>query len=183
MLLYRVCDHLPSANPGAAGHPLYVYPAQGSGLWDNPHLYLARYLARNPEAAVAEAFGTLRVWTPAMLHAPGLPGSEKLIVTFSFDTETHPLLDLDDARELVQRSLRPTQVVIRDRPFTQSVAASVFAEGRWAGLGWWSFYRPEWPVAVLWDETTLGVLHMEEIVNHPALEQAAARLHKVRDGI
>ncbi len=184
MLLYRVFPHLAEAQQAVPGHPLFVEVGhQGKGRWDNPTHYTLLYLSASAEAAVGETFGNLARWSPAMLTSPQLPGSVKSLGTFELDEEAHPVLDLDDARELAQRSLRPTHVVIRNRPRTQQIAADIFSEGRWAGVGWWSYHRPQWTVVALWDASGLTLRRVENLRGHPALDAAARTLSKPRRGI
>lgn len=183
MLLYRVFPYLPSAAPGQPGHPLYIHPRQGVSRWDNPHLYLVLYLATTPEGAIGEALGNLTVWTPAMLVFPGVPGSARMLGVYRIDETAHPLLDLDDAKELVGRSLRPTHVVIRNRPRTQQIAADIYNETKWAGIQWWSFHTPQWVVTALWDTADLVFDHVEDLAGNVALDDAASALAKARSGI
>jgi hypothetical protein len=183
VLLYRVFPYLTGAAEGEPGHPLYVYPAQGKGRWDNRSLYLCRYLATSPEAAIGETFGNLATWSTAMLEFPALPGSERRLGVYRLDEEAHPLLDLDDSQVLVDRSIRPTHVVIRNRPRTQGIAARIYEEDRWAGIQWWSYHCPEWTVACLWEEDNLTVQAVESIAGHPALNDAATVLAKPRSDI
>ena len=183
MLVYRVFPHLPTAKAGEPGHPLHLHPVQGKGRWDNPTLYLVRYLALSPEAAIGETFGDLQTWSPAMLAFPSLPGAQRRLGTYRFDETASPLLDLDDAEVLARRHLRPTQVVIKNLPRTQQVAADIFAEGRWAGIQWWSYQRPQWTVAALWASVGVTCDDVADIAGHPALEDAARRLAKHRRAI
>ena len=87
-------------------------------------------------------------------------------------------LDLDDAGVLVERSLRPTDVVIRNRPRTQQIARAVHAGGGWAGLSWWSMHRPQWTLHVLWDHRALVVEGVEPLPGHPGLLDAGRLLAK-----
>lgn len=183
MLLYRVFPYAERAGPDQPGHPLYAYPKQGAGRWDNPDRYLARYLSTSPEAAVGEAFAHLSTWTPAMLVVPALPDAQRRIGVFRFDEATNPLLDLDDAGALYERHLRPTDIVVRNRPRTQKIAAAIFDEGRWAGVKWWSYHRPQWTVVALWVADRLSVHGVEDITGHAALDEAATGLAKARRGI
>lgn len=178
MLVYRVFPHLPGARADEPGHPLYVHHPQGKGRWDNPSLYQARYLATSPQAAVGEAFANLSTWSPAMLAAPLLPRSVRRLGTYRFDETANPVLDLDDARALLDRHLRPTDVVVRNRPRTQAIAERIFNEGRWAGIGWWSYHRPQWALVALWSTVTLSLERTEDLGGHPALSEAAAALAK-----
>jgi hypothetical protein len=180
VLLYRVFPHLSTAGEGEPGHALYTPPIQGAGRWDNPSLYLCRYLATSPEAAVGEAFGNLATWSVAMLASPSLPGAQRSLGTYRLDEETNPFLDLDDARVLVERSIRPTHIVIRNLPRTQRIAADIYDENGWAGLQWWSYHRPQWTLVALWEVGDLSVERVEPILGHPALADAAAALDKDR---
>ena len=182
MLLYRVFPYLGGAVAGQPGHALYSRSVQGSGRWDNPALYLCRYLATSPEAAIGEAFGSLATWNPGMLLEPTLPGAERHLGVYRLDEEVNPLLDLDDPQVLVERAIRPTHVVVRNRPRTQGIAARIYHEGRWAGIQWWSFYRPQWTPVALWGPD-LTVETIEPIAGHPALADAADVLGKIRTEI
>jgi hypothetical protein len=183
MLLYRVFPYLVRAALGQPGHPLYLYPSQGKGRWDNPSLYRSRYLATSPEAAVGETFGNLLSWTPGMLAAPGVPGSERRLGIYRLDEENNPLIDLDDPQVLAARGIRPTHVVVRNRPRTQRIAADIFYEGRWSGIQWWSYHRPQWTLVALWEADNLTVLGVEPLPGHPAVDDAALLLAKLRAGI
>jgi hypothetical protein len=181
MLLYRVAPYLPSAATAAdPGHTLYVHPHQGNGRWDNPHLYLAMYVASEPTSAVGESFANRSRWDRSMLPFPAVPGSERSLITYYLDEETHPLLNLDDPKALLDRNLVPSEVVIRNRPHTQDIAAAIYGEGRWSGISWWSLHRPQWRVHVLWDHQ-LTVQRIESLVGHPGLLDAAATLDKELD--
>jgi hypothetical protein len=183
VLLYRVFPHVEGVGPDQPGHALYVYPKQGAGRWDNPTRYLTRYLSVSPEGSVGEAFAQLSTWTLPMLTVPTLPTAQRRIAVYHFDETTYPLLDLDDASVLYERHLRPTDVVIRNRPKTQKVAADIFDEGRWAGIRWWSYHRPQWPAIALWATDNLTVHSVEDIPGSAALNEAAASLAKARRGI
>lgn len=183
MLVYRVFPHDPAARRAdQPGHPLYVHPDQGLGRLDNPGRYRARYLALDPAAAVAEAFGNLTIWQPSMLRFPQLPGATRALGVYRLDEEGQPLLDLDNARNLLDRGLRPTQVISGDRPATQAWARRIYEEGRWAGVRWWSFHRPHWTVIGLWAEDALEVVDIHVISGHPALVDAARSLGKILRG-
>jgi hypothetical protein len=183
VLLYRVFPYLDDAPTGRPGHPLYVNPAQGRGRWDNPSLYRCRYLAITPEAAVGETFGNLLKWSPAMLVAPALTGCQRQLGIYRLDEEANPLLDLDDPHVLAERGIRPTHVVIRNRPRTQQIAARIYHEGKWSGIQWWSYHRPQWTLVVIWEADNLTVEAVEPLAGHPALKDAALALAKPRDQI
>ena len=75
-----------------ADHRLYLHPVQGKGRWDNPALYLTRYMATRPEAAVGESFADLSTRSPSMLAVPSLPGSVRRLGTYRLDETTNPRL-------------------------------------------------------------------------------------------
>jgi len=153
MLLHRVFLHDPSAAPGQSGHATYLHKPQGAIRWDNPSLYDAWYLAAAAEGAVGETFGNLATWSTDMLEHP--TGLQRAIATFSTPDDLS-LFDFDDAGNLQRVGMRPSQVVIRNKAFTQGKAAALFAETqddgdrRWAGVSWWSFHRPTWRNVMLW---------------------------------
>ena len=168
---------LATAKDGEPGHPLYVSPRQTAGRLDNPDLYRVLYLAASPSAAVAEAFGSFELWTPAMFgELPTLPGSRRALATYEIPTEI-PILDLNDAKALVEWSLRPSEVVSRDRGLTQGWARRIFGSGHFAGVRWWSFYNPDWISLGLWDYTLIKVTAVDPLVSgSPAFEEARLTL-------
>ncbi len=178
MLLYRVFPYLPGAEPGEPGHPLFLQPFQGTGRWDNPRSYLAAYLSSSPSGAIGETFAHLSTWRRPMLRVPTLAGAERRLGTYLLDEEVHPLLDLDDAKALLARGIRPTEVVIRNRPRTQQLAAAVFAEGVWAGLNWWSMHRPQWTLQALWAVDALVLHSVDPLPGHPGTLDAGRLLGK-----
>lgn len=178
MQLYRVFPHVPRARPGQAGHGLHVHPDQTKNRWDNADLYRAGYFATSPEGAVAEVFANVGAWGAAMLPFPALDGATRALGRYRFDEEAHPLLDLDDARTLLDRGLRPSRVVWRNRPATQAIARAIHGEGRWSGVTWWSIHRPQWTLVCLWALDALRLEAVEPLAGHPALVEAADRLSK-----
>jgi len=93
------------------------------------------------------------------------------------DAEEAEVLDLDDARELVRRSLRPSAVVTRERTVTQRWALAAFQEKRWAGVRWWSYYDPRWGSFGLWHSSKLRAMQVTPLTaDHPALIEAATVL-------
>ena len=149
MLLYRVFNHVPGAPPGSPGHPSYVHRPQTKGRWDNPSLYDSWYLSTSPEGAIAETFGNFEFWANAMFVRAYLPAGRMTLGIFEAPDDMG-ICDLDDANNLLHLGMKPSQVVTRNLPYTQARAADAFAEGRWAGLGWWSFHRPFWSNRMLW---------------------------------
>jgi hypothetical protein len=170
VLLYRVFPY-----------PLFIWPKQGTGRWDNPALYLALYVASSPTGAIGEMFAANTPWEPSMLELDYMPGAERALVTFRLDEDKHPLLDLDDAPTLARLGIKPTDVVIRNRPKTQGIARKVYEDGGYAGLSWWSTHRPQWTLHVLWNPTGLEIDKVEPIAGHPGLLDAAGRLYKAVD--
>ena len=181
MQVYRVFPHDPAAGPDEPGHPLHVHPDQGTGQWDNPDRYGAVYVAASAEGAIGETFAHLSRWTPTMLPVPTVRNGVRALGVYRIEEEVTPLLDLDDARTLLDRGLRPTDVVIRNRPRTQQIALRVHGEARWAGLSWWSMHRPQWTLYVLWRPTALVVVAVEPLVGHPSLLAAGTLLGKELD--
>lgn len=157
MLLYRVFPHDPAAASGASGHATYLHKPQGGSRWDNPALYDAWYLSQAAEGAAGETFGNLASWSADMLEHPS--GLHRALATFSV-VDDLSIFDFDDATNLKRLGMRPTQVVIRNKSFTQAKAADLFAETesdgsrRWAGVSWWSYHRPSWRNVMLWGTST-----------------------------
>lgn len=176
--LYRVFPWVSRARAGEPGGPLYVSPVQGAGRIDNPERYATLYASDSPAGAVAEAFGNHAIWTPQLLAGPlGVPTSTRALA--AFDAGGIDLLDLDDPRELVERRLRPSEVVSRDRARTQAWALRVYEEGRFAGVRWWSRLDPRWGAVGAWDLRSLRVLGVTPLTpEHPALREAASALNR-----
>lgn len=188
MIVYRVFPRHPSAAPGEPGHPDFLYRPQGRGRLDNPGHYDLWYFAVVPECAIGEVFGDLSEWVGDMFHVPYLPGSRRALGRFEIPDDLS-VLDLDDANALLVRGLRPTQVVARNRATTQGWALRIFEESnddgsrKWAGVRWWSFQRPQWPVLGMWvapGETSahriVGVDRLD--LTHPSIVDAARTLAK-----
>ena len=107
---------------------------------------------------------------------PTLPGSRRALATYEIPTEI-PILDLNDAKALVEWSLRPSEVVSRDRGLTQGWARRIFGSGHFAGVRWWSFYNPDWISLGLWDYTLIKVTAVDPLVSgSPAFEEARLTL-------
>ncbi len=186
MLLYRIFFHRPGVRVGAPGHATYLYTPQLKGRWDNADLYRSWYLSTSPEGAAGETFGNLPVWTSDMFDVP--TGFRRALATFSVP-EDLPLFSLDDAANLLRLNMRPSQVVTRNAPYTQKVAARLFAERSadgdrsWAGLTWWSYHRPNWTNVFLWSAegapAQLTLQTVEELtIETPAIRDAAAALSR-----
>ncbi len=177
MLLYRIFPYVPSARKGEAGHPLYVHPDQGKGRWDNPSWYLAFYLAQEPTSAVGEVFAHISVWRKEMFAFPQIPGADRALGVYQLADDL-PYVDLDDAQTLVERKMRPSQVVERNRPYSQGKALEIYQEKKWNGIRWWSFHRPQWRVWCLWDIDPECEAVQSLDVTHVAVRDAANTLAK-----
>jgi hypothetical protein len=177
MLLYRTFPHLGSARAGQPGHPLYVHPNQGQGRWDNPAWYLALHMTQEPTSAVVEVFADLPDWSEDMFAFPEIAGARRALGVYRVADDL-PYVDLDDAATLVARGMRPSQVVARNRPYTQAKALEIHQERRWSGLRWWSFHHPDWRVWCLWDIKPVCEEVQELDLDHPAVQDAATALAK-----
>lgn len=172
---FRVFPWLSDARPGEPGHPLYVSPRQGAGRVDNPEHYLTLYASDAPAGAVAEAFGNHAIWTDQLLEGPpGLPGSRRALAAVTAPTE---ILDLDDPTALLERGLRPSQIVTRELAISQAWALGIYREGRWGGVRWWSRHDAAWSAAGIWDRGGIEVDTVEELsADHSVLVEAAEAL-------
>ena len=141
------------------------------------------YLSAEAGGAVGEVFADLGRWSPEMFDVPFLPGGERALGVYEIPDETS-LLDLDDAKHLLDRGLRPTQVIERNRPATQAWVLKIFderdADGsrRWRGVRWWSYHRPQWRILGLWGVTPSNVAVEPLELGHPAVHDAARALSK-----
>jgi hypothetical protein len=177
VLLYRVFPYLPSAKKGEPGHPLYVHPGQGKGRWDNPAWYLAWYMAQEPTSAVGEVFANVATWREEMFAFPQIPGAQRALGVYGLADDL-PYVDLDDAQTLVERKMRPSQVVERNRPYTQGKALEIYQEKNWNAIRWWSSHRPQWRVWCLWDIGPACEDVQDLDVSHVAVRDAASTLAK-----
>ncbi|MBD7994652.1 RES family NAD+ phosphorylase [Arthrobacter sp. Sa2CUA1] len=156
MLAYRIFPYLPRAQPGEPGHPLYLHKPQSGGRLDNPGSYDLWYLAMTPAGAVAEVFGDQNQWTADMFDVPYLRGSRRALATLEIPDSIN-LLDLDNAQNLVDLRIKPSEVVTRNRAASQAWALRVFNQRntagaqQWAGVKWWSFHRPHWEIIGIWE--------------------------------
>ena len=98
-------------------------------------------------------------------------------------SDSCPLLDLDDANNLVERSLRPSQVVTLNRGITQQWALRIWNElgssrHRWDGIRWWSRHSSDWPVVALWTGAPKCVDTEDLSTRHKAVVEAAGVLNR-----
>jgi RES domain len=177
--LYRVFPWLEDAPAGEPGHPLYVAHPQGHGRIDNPEHYLTLYASDRREGAIGEAFGNHAMWTRDLLDGPpALPGSRRALATY--DAPRAEIIDLDDPQVLVERELRPSGVVTRDRRRTQTWALDVYREQTWDGVRWWSFHDPDWGSFGLWNRDALEVASVDALSEEVELvQEVASRMYRV----
>ncbi|MHB1534881.1 MAG: RES domain-containing protein [Acidimicrobiales bacterium] len=154
--------------------------SSGQHRIDNLDRYDTLYVSATAPGAVAERFGAFREWGDWLLEHPR--SFDARLVTFDLPDE-RPLLDLDDAHHLVERSLRPSRVVTRDRQVTQTWAVAAHDESRWAGISWWSYYNPDWASGGLWCKPGEGIIAGLDLVGveslgagHPAVIEAGRAL-------
>lgn len=151
MDLYRVFSWDGKSAGREPGGPLFVArDRQGSGRHDAPARYGAWYCARDAVAAVAESIQYFRGSVLATTDFQQPSGGTKALARLWLDDET-AIVDLDDARELVARKVRPSHVATRRRPVTQRLALALFEEGI-AGFRWWSTLEAEWTNVTLFHE-------------------------------
>jgi hypothetical protein len=177
VLLYRIFPYLSSAKKGDPGHPLYLHPGQGKGRWDNPDWYLAWYMAHDPTSAVGEVFANVDTWRDEMFPFPQILGAQRALGVYQLADDL-PYVDFDDAQTLVDRRMRPSQVIERNRPYTQGKALEVYREKKWNGIRWWSFHQPQWRVWCLWDIDPQCQDIQDLDVTHLAVRDAASTLSK-----
>lgn len=174
--MYRIFPPLPAAGPAEAGGPLYVPRIhQGRGRHDNPQAYGALYLSRTAVASIAELLVPLRTQPLVSRHltAEGFPYA---LATID-DSRLGDLLDLDDPRNLLARSWRPSGVATWDRELTQPIALTVYQEGV-AGFEWWSTVEASWINLTLFEDRVTDSLSLAEepeplTLDHPAVREAA----------
>jgi hypothetical protein len=175
-----------------AGHPLFVpLDQQGRGRFDNPGRYAALYLARSPEAAVGETYGAWPVWSGSMFGRPK-DALVRVLATVELPDDA-PLTDLDDAGTLLDLGLKPSDVVRRNPDLTQEIALKLWvgrAGTQTHGLCWWSYWRVEWRLAMLWSDGLASDewfphLSVEDLVpltvDHDAVQVAAEVLPRHLD--
>ena len=175
-MLFRAFPSAPTEDPTELGGPLYVPRIdQGGGRHDNPGVYGALYLSRDPVSAVAEL---LRDYAGRPLRDRDLivEGGRRHLARID-DDAVHDLVDLDDPRVLAHRRLRPSGVATRRRTATQRTALSLFGDGV-AGFEWWSTIEASWINVTLFAERCADRLRVEEdpeplTLDHPTVRDAA----------
>ena len=181
MLGYRVFPSIRGVRSTQPGHALHV-GRQGAGRWDNPELYVARYLATDPTTAVIETFAGLAWWTATMFAAPALPSGAYRLAAIRLPDDLR-IADLDDPAMLVALGERPTGVMSADRRHTQELAARIHAAGKHDGIGWWSTWPEHRALLAVW-RGDAKVDHVEDLdLDHEAVIAAAGVLAKpIRSG-
>ncbi|WP_168914707.1 RES family NAD+ phosphorylase [Microcella flavibacter] len=182
MLFYRVFIHDAGAAPGKPGHAQYLHRPQTKGRWDNPSLYESWYLSTSPEGAIGETFGNLDYWTKDMFTRPYMPSGRMALGVFEIPDDL-AVCDLDNPRNLDHYGMRASEVVKRNLPYTQEKAREIFSDGRWAGIGWWSYHRPIWSNRLIWGTTAapapMTLVDVERLeLSHRALISARESLAK-----
>ena len=164
-------------------HPLFIpVDRQGQGRFDNPHLYAALYVSTTDRGAVGETFGNFSRWPSDEIERTK-DGRPRCLVRYQVPDDA-TVLDLDDPQVLVDLAIRPSDVVRRNRDHTQEVANSVWqtrADSGVIGFSWWSYWRPEWTMVMLWSDglghpyfPSVTVGQVEELtIAHPAVQVAA----------
>ncbi len=156
MLLYRVHPWDGRAGVREPFGALYFPLGQGYGRWDNPHLYRLGYFSLSAAGAVAETFGSLARWREEMFLVPDSPDITKALSIYTLSDQIR-LADLSDPEVLTGLGIRRvTDVVERNLPRTQRLAAQIFESGDWDGIQWWSYYHPSIQLAAIWSEDEIG---------------------------
>jgi hypothetical protein len=93
------------------------------------------------------------------------------------DSELGDLLDLDDPRNLLERSLRPSRVATSEREVTQPMAVTLYEEGV-PGFEWWSTIEASWINVTLFEDRVVDRLTLAGepeplTLEHPAVREAA----------
>ena len=93
------------------------------------------------------------------------------------DSELGDLLDFDDPRNLLERSLRPSRVATSEREVTQPMAVTLYEEGV-PGFEWWSTIEASWINVTLFEDRVVDRLILAGepeplTLDHPAVREAA----------
>lgn len=156
---WRVFPWDPAAAPGDPFTPQFVLPAgvQTGGrfdLSDAPTLYIA---LDNPVHALSEVLQSLRgrreirnghlrrkVRGRNVVYHP-----LAIVETWVPATIYDALPDLGNPDNLVRFSIRPDDLASQDRGITQRISRKLHDEHDLMGFRWWSAFRGEWHVGVL----------------------------------
>ncbi len=163
MKLYRVFPYARDAAAADSGGALFIPPG-GHNRIDSPvpGEYSVLYAADKQAAAIAEAFGVFLTWDADLIEGvPALltvPASRWALATYDLPDSVR-ICDMDDAKLLLSLSLRPSQVVTRDRRTTQRWAEVIHSRGEYGGISWWSYYSPDWRSLGIWQHDALSVVN------------------------
>jgi hypothetical protein len=182
MLLYRVSPYQPGSEDGAPGSPTYLHKPQRDGRIDNPIYYNVWYLSLTAAGAVGETFASHPKWPDELFDFGTSSDTRFALHTFKL-SDACRVLDLDDAHNLAERVLRPTQIVTLNRSVTQGWALRIWNElagdrRRWDGVRWWSRHSAEWPIIALWTGTPTHVDTEDLSTKHKAVVEAASVLNR-----
>lgn len=172
-VLHRVFPYVANAAASEPGGALYV-PSQGGGRVDNPGIYSVLYLSDSPAGAIAEAFGRFPEWTEAILEGPpSLPGSARALARFDLPDDV-PVCNLDDPALLQTLGLRPSDIVSRDYARSRAWARTIYEQGKWPGVRWWSYYDSQWASFGLWNISRLRLKKVKLLrLDEPAFVEAS----------
>ena len=105
-------------------------------------------------------FGDLHTWDTSMFVVPLLDGGARTLATYRLPEDLR-LLDLDDPKNLLERGLRPTQIVVRNLAVTQP----------W-GHAAWSEPDPHDANARRWDANLVVVIPPPGLAGHRVVYDA-----------
>jgi hypothetical protein len=180
MKLYRVFPWIEKAAVHEPGGVFFV-PPQGTGRIDNPDHYGVLYASDSAAGSIAETFNRNPYgmhWTPRMLR-PRLPGAVTALAEITPRVPDSFLCDLDKPQQLVTQTLRPSNVITRERTATQAWALGIFEQQRFAGVRWWSYHESHWGSIGLWDIQLLldSIVTMRPLsLDDDSLQEAAKTL-------
>jgi hypothetical protein len=177
------------AVPGDPYTPQYTLPVgvQTGGRFDLPDVPTLYLALDEPAHALAEVLqplrgkrqvrpGHLRRKAPSGVYHP-----QAIVETWLPDAVFSSLPDLGDPATLVRHAIRPDDLASHDRTVTQGISRRMHDAG-FPGFRWWSAFRGEWHVAVLYMDRVdrfeiqygpPSPLH----IAHPLVAEAAAILH------
>lgn len=170
MLVYRVFRYRDDAKVGENGHPEFVWKQTNSGRFDNGDIYTAWYVASDPVAAICETLGNFKFWDDSTF-LPAIPVGSRLALAEFYLPDDSAIFDFDNPQQLTRISMRPSEVVIRNRPLTQGKAREIFQERHpssteraWHGLSWWSYHNPKMNVlAILAPHNHKSALELSQV--------------------
>lgn len=120
---------------------------QGAGRHDNADLYTAIYCSTDKVACVSEAIQNFHPLTDDNLIRAG----KRLHLAQFAVGDDRRIVNTDDPRVLVARTLRPSVIATRNRSVTQPTARAIYDAGE-DGLLWWSTIESSWINATLFFE-------------------------------